>query len=114
MNRISKTLISSIFAFSLSSNALAECAAPSAPIIPDGNVASQDELISAQGAYKAFEKKFYNYRDCLTAEEQALSPDRADLKEQKALITAADNAAFVELNRVADEFNSAVKSFKSR
>lgn len=114
MNLFSKTLIAGIFVFSLSSNALAECAAPSAPIIPDGNVASKDELVSAQGAYKAFEGKFYNYRDCLTAKEQALSTDAADLEAQKETITAADNAAFEELNRVADEFNSAVKAFKSR
>jgi hypothetical protein len=114
MNRFSKTLIACSFAFGLSSNAFAECTAPAAPIIPDGNVASQDELMAAQGAYKAFENKFYNYRDCLTAKEQALSPDVADLKAQKAMITAADNAAFEELNRVAAEFNSAVKSFKAR
>lgn len=114
MSVFSKTLIACTLAFGLSSNALAECVAPAAPIIPDGNVASEDELVSAQGAYRSFEQKFYDYRDCLTAEEQALSPEAADLEEQKAAITAADNAAFEELNRVANEFNSAVKAFKAR
>jgi hypothetical protein len=118
MTRLSKTLIActlaSTLALGLSSNALAQCNAPAAPIIPDGNVASEDELVAAQRAYKAFEQKFYDYRDCLTAEEQAISPEAADLEEQKAVITAADNAAFENLNRVANEFNSAVKAFKSR
>ena len=114
MTRFSKTLFGCALALGLSGNAFAECTAPSAPIIPDGNVASEDELIAAQGAYKAFEKKFYDYRDCLTAEEQALSPDAADLESMKAAITAADDTAFEELNRVANEFNSAVKAFKAR
>jgi hypothetical protein len=114
MTRFSKTLIACAFALGLSSNALAQCTAPAAPIIPDGNVASEDELVAAQRAYKAFEKKFYDYRDCLSAEEQAMSPDAADLEAQKAVISSADDAAFEELNRVAAEFNSAVKVFKTR
>jgi len=114
MTRFSKTLLACVLALGLSSNALAECTTPSAPIIPDGNVASKDELISAQSAYKTFEKNFYDYRDCLTAEEQAISPDAADLEAQKAAIAALDDAAFEELNRVAAEFNTAVKAFKAR
>ncbi len=114
MTRFSKTLLTSALALGLSGNAFAECTAPSAPIIPDGNVASKDELIAAQGAYKAFEKTFYDFRDCLNAKEQAISPEAADIEEQKAAITAADNAAFEELNRVAAEFNTAVKAFKAR
>jgi hypothetical protein len=118
MIRFSKTLIActlaSTLALGVSGTALAQCNAPAAPIIPDGNVASEDELVAAQGAYKAFEQKFYDYRDCLTAQEQALSPEAADLETQKAAITAADNVAFEELNRVANEFNSAVKAFKAR
>lgn len=114
MTRFSKTLIACSIAFGISNTALAECTAPSAPIIPDGNVASEDELIAAQGAYKAFEKSFYDYRDCLTAEEQAFDPEAEDLETKKAAIMAADDAAFAELNRVANEFNAAVKAFKAR
>ncbi|MBL4672100.1 MAG: hypothetical protein JKX81_07535 [Arenicella sp.] len=114
MIRFSKTLIACTLALGLSSNALAQCNAPAAPIIPDGNVASEDELVAAQRAYKAFEKKFFDYRDCLTAEEAAIDPVAANFQEQKAIINAADNAAFEELNQVANEFNSAVKAFKSK
>ena len=114
MSRFLKTLVSCAFAFGLSTNAWAECTPPSAPIIPDGNVASQDELIAAQSAYKAFEKKFYDFRDCLTAKEKAISLEASDYEAQKADIVAADNAAFEELNRVANKFNSAVKAFKAR
>ena len=94
MTRFSKTLIGCALALGLSGNALAECKAPSAPIIPDGNVASEDELIAAQGAYKAFEKRFYDFRDCLTAKEQAIAPDADDLETQKAANTAACKASF--------------------
>ncbi len=114
MTRFSKTLLVCSLALGLSNNAFAECTAPSAPIIPDGNVASEDELVAAQGAYKEFEKKFYDYRDCLTAKEQSLSPEATDLEDQKAAIVAADDTAFAELNRVANEFNAAVKAFKAR
>ncbi len=114
MTRFSKTLIALAIAFGASNTALADCTAPSAPIIPDGNVASQDELISAQGAFKAFEKNFYDYRDCLKAKELALDTSDSDIDTKKAAIVAADDVAFEELNRVADEFNTAVKAFKAR
>ena len=114
MTRFSKTFIALAIVFGVNSNALAECIAPSAPLIPDGNVASQDELVSAQGAYKAFEKTFYDYRDCLKAKELALDVNDADLDDKKAAIVAADDVAFAELNRLADEFNTAIKAFKAR
>ena len=114
MTRLSKTLIAGALVLGFSSNVMAECEAPSAPIIPDGNVASQDELVAAQGAFKAFEKNFYDFRDCLQEKEKAILPDAEDAEEQKAAIIEADNVAFDELNRVADKFNAAVRAFKAR
>ena len=100
MTQLTKTLIAGVIAIGISNSALAECVAPSAPIVPDGNVASKDELLSAQSAYKAFESNFYDYRECLQAKEKAL----IDL----------DDVAFEELNRVAAEFNTAVKAYNAK
>jgi len=43
----------------------AQCELPTAPIIPDGNVASQDELLAAQKSMKAFQGSLVDYRQCI-------------------------------------------------
>lgn len=114
MTQLTKTLIAGVIAIGISNSALAECVAPSAPIVPDGNVASKDELLSAQSAYKAFESNFYDYRECLQAKEKALDPNAADLEAQKKALIDLDDVAFEELNRVAAEFNTAVKAYNAK
>ncbi len=97
--------------------AAAACAQSSAPIIPDGNVASKDELIAAQKAYKDFDANIQSFRECLLKEKemleaQGLTPE--ELEQKLAANLAADNAAVEKLVMVAEEFNKAVRAFKAR
>ena len=102
-----------------SSSAFAEtaCSIGEAPIIPDGNVASEDELVAAQKAYKEFDANTMAYRECLLEEKALIEASGADSEEMTAKLQAnldADNAAYDKLVNVAEEFNQAVRAFKAR
>jgi len=66
MIKLNQTLFASALILAVSSYANAECTTPSAPIIPDGNVASQDELVAAQKAMKAYQGELIEHRECLS------------------------------------------------
>jgi len=94
-----------------------ECTEAAAPIIPDGNVASEDELLAAQKAFKAYQANVEEYRDCLlvlkaNTEAMELSPE--ELESKLADNLAADNASVDKIEAVAEEFNKAVRAFKAR
>lgn len=117
MNLLSKSLITTAIVMSLGATGSAfaeECVLPNPPIIPDGNVASKDELIAAQGSFKAFESKIIDYRDCLAAQEKTIPADSETFQAQKDAIIALDNVSVDNLEKAADEFNVAVRAFKAR
>jgi len=115
MTRTSITLLASVMLIGFNASAMAaDCELPTAPIIPDGNVASQDELVAAQSAYKEFEIKIDEYRGCVEAKEKAVPADAEDAAAQKAAFLALDSASVDVLTKVADEFNVAVRAFKAR
>ena len=98
----------------LSSQAMAECLPPASPIIPDGNVASLDELKAAQGAFKTMQESFFDYRECIDAQVTALDTQAEDFESAKAALTAKDDAAFEKLNEVAAKLNAEIKVYKSK
>ena len=115
MNRFPKTLIVSALLVGFNTTVVAQdCVLPTAPIIPDGNVASKDELISAQGAYKEYEVTIDNYRGCLEEQEKAIAEDAEDAEAQRAALLALDGASVDALTKVAEEFNVAVRAFKAK
>lgn len=117
MNLLSKSLITTVIVMGLgvAGSAFAEeCVLPNSPIIPDGNVASKDELVAAQGSFKAYESKIVDYRECLIAQEKTIPADSETLQAQKEAIIALDNVSIDNLNKVAEEFNVAVRAFKER
>lgn len=97
------------------SNTKDSCVLPSStPIIPDGNIASEDELFSAQKAVKAFQETLLDYRECLLKQEEALDPENTEQATKiQQLRSLSDNSIQLE-TRVANEFNIAVRAFKER
>lgn len=84
------------------------------PIIPDGNIATKDELIAAQKRIKVYQDSLLDFRECLTAQEATLSPEAEDYEAQKAaLVVRSDESIDLE-NKVAAEFNDAIKIYKER
>lgn len=116
---MAKFLKSSITTFALccitlSGHAYAECVAPATPIIPDGNVASEDELVSASKAMKAFQTKLVDHRNCLAEEEGTLDTEAENFMELKKAVGAKYNESVDAEEKLAEEFNVAVRAFKAR
>jgi GTPase involved in cell partitioning and DNA repair len=114
MTNLNKTLLLSALLVGFSATAAAECTNPSAPIVPDGNVASMDELVAAQKGLKAYQANLVDYRECLVAQKvDETNEDEAALQKNAALNAAYDSSVDAE-SAAAEEFNAAVRIFKSR
>ncbi len=99
-------------AFSVS--AQAECAFPKAPAsIPDGQTATEPEMIEAMKAFKAYNDEVTAFGACLDDEvkEKGASGNLMQLKTMK---TKKINAATEELQAKAKLFNEQVRVFKAR
>jgi len=84
------------------------------PIIPDGNVASKDELVSAQNRIKYYQDSLLDFRECLIKVEKELDPDAEGYEEAKKALVARSNESIDLETKVAEEFNKAVRAFKER
>ena len=111
---------SSFLLFASQAHAEIDCAIPAPPIIPDGNVASEDELIAAQKALKTFQASLVDYRNCLADVQEALKVEVGEgeksalvIDKEKALVDAYNDSVTHE-ETAANEFNTAVRAFKAR
>ena len=84
------------------------------PIIPDGNIATKDELVSAQKRVKYFQETLLDFRECLFEAEQALDVTAADYDVKKAALLARSDESIDLENKVASEFNEAIQIYKAR
>ncbi len=116
MKSFKHKLIAATIFTAFSGQAFAECDMPASPIIPDGNVASLDELVSAQKAMKTYQTDLGTYRDCLKVMEEGLDPEaEAEESQEKAkMIIDEYNASVDSEAAIAEEFNAAVRIFKTR
>lgn len=112
--KLTPLLFASTLSLLITGHAYAECEVPAAPIIPDGNVASEDELVAAQIAVKTFQGKLVDYRDCLLKKELAADQQAEDYEAKTAEILALSNASVDMEEKIAEEFNQAVRSYKER
>lgn len=87
---------------------------PTSPIIPDGNVASQDELVAAQKAIKGFQGELQEYRDCIDGMQKALNPEAETTVNEMAALNALYDGSVDAEDKLAEEFNLAVRAFKAR
>jgi len=85
-----------------------DCRLPPAPSkIPDGNTATQQEMITAMETIKQYNNDVQSYLKCLdfeTRQNQLSASDQMNLH----------NAAVDQLTHIADEFNAQVKTFKAK
>ena len=100
--------------------AYAACTYPKAPEkIPDGSVATLEEMKAGQQAVKAFDAAVGEYQKCLEDEHNAAmaaAPDlseeqkaeRAKIKDQKM------NAAADEVQALADRLNAQIRVFREK
>ena len=91
-----------------------ECELPTGPIIPDGNVASQDELLAAQKAMKAYQAVLVDYRLCIDDKNTLLDLETEEGAAAKLVNNQLYDASVTAEENVAEKFNLAVRAFKSR
>lgn len=117
MKLFSKTLIACAAVIGLSTTLTVsanECILPNSPIIPDGNVASKDELLSARESFKEFESHIYDYRDCLKLNETDIPAESETLEAQKKALMALDHSSVDYLKQTAEKLNLSVRAFNQR
>ncbi|NNC99483.1 MAG: hypothetical protein HKN85_04820 [Gammaproteobacteria bacterium] len=109
-----RVLLSFLLLMTFSAHVLADCESPLTPIIPDGNVASKDELVSAQKAMKNYQSSLVEFRDCLVGMQEALDPEAEDIAVKTADIGMKFDSSVEAETKVAEEFNLAVRAYKAR
>ena len=106
--------------FFLSAPAVLACDYPSRPAeIPDGSVASQDEMFVGVKAINAYQTAMQEYLDCIDADEKVAVTrmDDADDKTKKKRATMYNkkyNAAVEEMTLVVEQFNVEIRAYKQR
>jgi fumarate hydratase class II len=117
------TLASLILAATMSvvGTAMAECVYPEAPdAIPDGNTASQDEMVAAMKSLKDYDAAVNAYLSCLEMETQARIEEGGDdltedqVNQIRAIQVKKHNAAVEALETRATQFNEQVRAFKAK
>ncbi len=95
--------------------AQAECAFPKAPAtIPDGKTATEQEMVAAMQAFKAYNEEVTAFGACLDEETKSKAAGTAQLMQLKTMQTKKHNAAIEELQTKAKLFNEQVRVFKAR
>jgi hypothetical protein len=99
----------------------ADCSYPTPPEkLPDGNTATMEEMVSAQKAVKEYDKAINAYMACIKLEFDSAIASGGDklTDQQKADMERVEvqkhNAAYDQLQSVADRFNEQVRVFKSK
>ena len=84
------------------------------PIIPDGNIATKDELVAAKNRIGVFQVQLADFRDCIADKVEALDKDAEDYEETKKAFFARSDASVNLEEKVAAEFNTAIRIYKER
>lgn len=95
--------------------ALADCPYPKAPAsIPNGATATEQEMLSAMNAFKAYDADVKAFGACLDQETKDKSAGTAQLMQLKTMQSKKLNAAIDELQSKAKAFNEQVRAYKAR
>lgn len=109
----------------LAAPAAAECLLPDTPPLPEGRVASRDQIMAGVGAVKAYQGVLVEYRDCIDSQIEALGTDADDPKGKKGkkarkararakakLLALYDDSVDLE-EALATRLNSQIRDYKA-
>ena len=110
--------LSSAFLFA-SQAGFAACDYPQQVDVPNGNTASEEEMLEGQNKVKQYVADMEAYLDCIVAEEKAALEALDDLEpeteqQREDLLTKKYNAAVEEMETVAARFNAQVQAFRAK
>jgi hypothetical protein len=108
MNSPKRILLAVALAYAASLPAHADCVLPPAPSkIPDGNSASEQEMLTAMSTMKEYNGDVDTYTKCLEFEAKQNHMSHAD--EERLHNSAVDT-----LQKIAAKFNEQVRTFKAK
>jgi hypothetical protein len=108
MNSPKRILLAVALAYAASLPAYADCQLPPAPSkIPDGNSASEQEMLTAMNTLKEYNGDVETYTKCLDFEAKQNHLSRS--QEEKMHNDAVDT-----LQKIAAKFNEQVRTFKAK
>jgi hypothetical protein len=109
MNSPKRILVAVALAYAASVPAYADnCVLPPAPSkIPDGNTATQQEMVTAMNTLKEYNNDVDTYNKCLEFEAKQNRLSRTE--EEKMHNNAVDT-----LQKIAAKFNEQVRTFKAK
>lgn len=118
-----KLLSAAVLSSALIAGQTMACDMPTKPTLPDGSKAEMAEMVAGQQAVKAYQKDLGSYRDCVNADidkaEKAMKEakseeEQATLKAEHAAAVANFNKAVEMEEKVAGEFNLAIRAFNAK
>jgi hypothetical protein len=99
---------------------LAACTGATAPELPDGAVASLQQMQAATQAFKAYDAATAAYTNCVDATVTRVTrqfagvASEADLHRAEVFATSAHNTAVDQEQALADKLNAQVRIYKAR
>ncbi len=95
------------------------CDYPKRVSIPNGTVATKDEMVAGQGNVKKYMVVMDEYLACIAEKDEQI---RAGIKDPDLLVEAQrdemlvkkHNAAVDEMEKLAADYNEAVRAYKAR
>lgn len=92
--------------------AKAACTFPDEVNMPDGETASEEEMLAGRDAVQQYMATMNEYLSCLDEESTASGEEQTP--EQKQMHVARHNAAVEQMETLAAEFNEQLRAYKSR
>ena len=83
-------------------------------VIPNGATATMENMVAGQTNFKSYNADMEAYLACLDSELSKVSKDLDNYQEVQDLSDSKYNAAVDELTKAANQWNDAVRSYKSQ
>ena len=95
------------------------CIAPFAPVIPDGEAVTEEEILNVRDQVTAFLNDSQSYQDCLSVylrqmEGEARRDNTQVDQRVRSTIVSRINASMQRQIEVGEEFNVSVRAFNAR
>ncbi len=95
------------------------CDYPKRVSIPNGTVATKDEMIAGQRGVKKYMADMEEYLTCIAEEDERIragieDPDLLVEAQRDAMLVKKHNAGVEEMEILAANFNEAVRAYKAR
>ncbi len=91
---------------------LDECVMPDMPTVPDGNTATEEELIAAVNEVKNFQELNAAFRECLDNQERAFGEEIPENALRRIL--GLYNTSVENEESLGAQVNDAIRAFRSR